>query len=373
MASHHDPSTRVVRLNQQTLAGRQRFTSRTVARAIYHSARQTANRYRYPPLKIPVTTRSVGSTVFMLCPDYDIPSGGIRVQYRHVDLLNEAGIDATILHQRRGFRCSWFDNTTRVTDIRSAAVGPDDILVLSELDLNQLARLNQHVRHIVLNQNTHLTWRRDSEIVAHHYAEAPDLLGVIVVSEHNAQMLRYAYPHRMIRSVRNGINNALFHPGDQPPQRRITYAPRRGQQEITQVLYLLRDRLQGWDVVALDGLHQTEFAAGLRSSRITLCLSYQEGFGLPAAEAMACGNYVIGFHGFGGREFMRPEFSCPVETGDVLAVAEAVEHAIAQDSADENWCISRGKLASAFVLDAYSRERELESVRAAYAELLAIG
>ena len=138
------------------------------------------------------------------------------------------------------------------------------------------------------------------------------------------------------------------------------------------MLYLLRDRLQGWELVRLDGLRQTEFAAGLRSSRITLCLPYQEGFGLPAAEAMACGNYVIGFHGFGGREFMRPEFSCPVETGDVLAVAKAVERAIVEDSADESWCVSRGKLASAFVLDAYSRERERESVRAAYADLLAI-
>src|SRR3954470_19470815 len=28
--------------------------------------------------------------VFYLCPDHDAPAGGIRVIYRHVDILNEA-------------------------------------------------------------------------------------------------------------------------------------------------------------------------------------------------------------------------------------------------------------------------------------------
>jgi glycosyltransferase involved in cell wall biosynthesis len=372
MANHHEVASVMVRFNLQTPAQRQRFTSRTVTRAIYHSARRTAIRYQHPPLKIPITTRSSGSTVFMLCPDYDLPSGGVRIQYRHVDLLNEAGINAAVLHQRKGFRCTWFDNTTQVTDIRSSAVGPDDVLVISELELDRLPRLRRQVRHIVLNQSGHLTWTRDGDAVAHHYATAPDLLGVIVVSEHSAQMLSHAYPRRKIRLVRNGIDDALFHPGNQPRQRRITYVPRRGQQEITQVLYLLQGRLRDWELVCLDGLRQAEFAAGLRSSRITLCLPYQEGFGLPTAEAMACGNYVIGFHGFGGREFMRPEFSCPVETGDVLAVAKAVEHAIVEDSTDDQWCISRGELASAFVLDTYSRQQELDTVRAAYGDLLAV-
>jgi len=311
--------------------------------------------------------------VFMLCPDYNIPSGGVRVQYRHVDILNAAGVKAAVLHQRKGFRCTWFDNATPVTDIRSSAVGPDDVLVVSELDVHQLLSLRLGVRHIILNQSGHLTWTREGDVVAQHYATAPDLLGTIVVSEHSARFLAQAYPRRKIRLVRNGIDETLFHPGDPLRPRRISYSPRRGRQEATQVLHLLRDRLRDWEVVGLDGLRQAAFAAELRSSRITLSLPYQEGFGLPAAEAMACGNYVIGFHGFGGQEFMLPEFSCPIETGNVLAVAKAVEHAIVEDAADERWCISRGKLASAFVLDTYSVRREHESVQVAYADLLATG
>jgi hypothetical protein len=37
-------------------------------------------------------------------------------------------------------------------------------------------------------------------------------------------------------------------------------------------------------------------------------LDYQEGFGLPSAEAMASACTVIGYHGMGGKEFYRPEF-----------------------------------------------------------------
>ena len=46
---------------------------------------------------------------------------------------------------------------------------------------------------------------------------------------------------------------------------------------------------------------------------------------MPAAEAMACGSYVIGNHGQGGREFFLPEFSTAIEAGDTLAFARAVE------------------------------------------------
>ena len=85
---------------------------------------------------------------------------------------------------------------------------------------------------------------------------------------------------------------------------------------------------------------------------------------------MACGNYVVGHHGFGGREFFLPEFSAPIETGDVLSFARAVEDAIVQDRANPSWCLDRGRAASAFVLDKYSLERERNEVVSAYAELL---
>lgn len=40
-------------------------------------------------------------------------------------------------------------------------------------------------------------------------------------------------------------------------------------------------------------------------SRIFLSFSDLEGLGLPPIEAALCGNYVIGYHGGGGREYWR--------------------------------------------------------------------
>ena len=67
-----------------------------------------------PPLAVDTSRGDGASTVFYLCPDYDVASGGIRTLYRHVDLLNAAGVPAAILHTREGFRCTWFPNDTRI-------------------------------------------------------------------------------------------------------------------------------------------------------------------------------------------------------------------------------------------------------------------
>ena len=344
-----------------------------VEREAFRRAKQVIDNRRNPNPRVTFSDSSRTCTLFFLTPDYNIPTGGIRVIYRHVDILNEAGIDAAVLHQRRGYRCNWFDNRTRVTDIHSSAVGRSDVLVVPELNVNILAGLPAGTRHVVLNQSGHLTWLRQADLVADHYSGSRDLLGIIVVSDHSAELLRHAYPQRTILRVRNGIDRAVFYPPDGRKPRQIACFPRRGSQDLGIVLQLLwaRGTLDGWRILPLERLSQAAFADGLRASRIALHLSYQEGFGLPAAEAMACGSYVIGYHGFGGREFMRPEFSSPVETGDVLAVASSVERVIGADSRGEDWCMTRGRLASAFVLDEYSVQRERESIVTAYSSLLA--
>jgi glycosyltransferase involved in cell wall biosynthesis len=52
-------------------------------------------------------------------------------------------------------------------------------------------------------------------------------------------------------------------------------------------------------------------------------LSAAEGFGLVPLEAMAMGTTIIGFDGFGGREYMRPGRNCLVTSyPDIEGVAE---------------------------------------------------
>lgn len=148
--------------------------------------------------------------------------------------------------------------------------------------------------------------------------------------------------------------------------------PRRGRDDARQVLQLLRGRgvLEGWEVVPFDGLSHAEVAEQLRTTRIFLAFTHQEGFGLPAAEAMACGNYVIGNHGFAGREFFRHSYSKAIEAGDIMGFVRAVEEALSREKLDPGWCAARGRLASKFIQAHYSLAREREDVTTIYREFL---
>ncbi|MGN6549910.1 MAG: glycosyltransferase [Pararhizobium sp.] len=310
-------------------------------------------------------------TLYFVTPDHPLPAGGIRVIYRHVDILNEAGIRAFVVHHRHGFRCRWFENDTPVLSAAEVALAANDLVVLPEVDVGLAERLPPGNRYVIFNQNSHLTWRERSVSVEPFYRLA-NLAAVLTVSEHNAAMLAFAFDGAPIRRVRLGIDPQMFFPGDRDRPRRIAYMPRRGAGDAEQVVQILRARgsLRGWEVVALDGLMHHQVGEALRQSRIFLALTYHEGFGLPAAEAMACGNYVVGYHAYGGREFFRPEFSAAVPTGDIVGVVNAVERAIAEDDAGGSFCLERGLAASRFILSDYSPAREISDVVGTYAALL---
>ncbi|WBB69604.1 glycosyltransferase [Micromonospora sp. WMMD812] len=334
------------------------------ARRAYRAVR----RYRQPPpAKIRLRDRqTTPPTVYYLCPDYDTPSGGVRTLYRHVDVLNDAGIPAALMHHRKGFRCGWFPHRTRVTDVASSPLGPDDLLVLPETEARLFPRLPPGLRHLIFNQSGHLTWDVDAERVSRHHRESPDLVGVLVASEHTRDLLEHAFGQPVHR-VRPSVDPLLFAPPERANGRTISYLPRRGRSDVENALHILRARgvLADWVVDPVDGVPQHEVARRLRASTIFLTCSYQEGFGLPAAEAMATGNYVIGFHGYGGREFFDPSYSAPVPTGDLLGLSRTVEEVLARESAEPGWCFSRGLRAAAHVRAEYSPERERDSILAA--------
>jgi glycosyltransferase involved in cell wall biosynthesis len=336
------------------------------------AARNAWRSYRYPLPAIRTSPlQAHPPTLFFCTPDYDVPTGGIRVVYRHVDLLNETGIPAAVLHARTGFRCSWFEHDTRVLGCRETTVGPEDVVVVSELAAGLLADLPRGYGFVILNQGPHLTWRLPDDVVR-HYAASPDLLAILTVSDHGRDLLRYAFPQADVRRVHNSIDPELFHPGVAERPRRITYMSRRGREEARQLLGILRGRgaLDGWEVVPLERLTERDVADHLRSSRVFLSFAYQEGFGLPPAEAMACGAYVVGFHGFGGREFLRPEFSHPVDAGDTIAFARTLESVLEQERLEPGWCEARGAAAAEFIRTTYSPERERQDVVGAFASLL---
>ncbi len=148
--------------------------------------------------------------------------------------------------------------------------------------------------------------------------------------------------------------------------------PRKHAEDALQVLGILklRDALGDFDVVAIENKNEAGVADIMKESMFFLSFGYPEGCPLPPAEAMACGCVVIGYDGFGGREYFDPEFSYPVEVGDMTGFAETVENLIKLSNTDPTVIRSKAEKASEFVRHNYSPAREEEDILGIWNNLL---
>ena len=280
----------------------------------------------------------MSARVLVLTPDLDSPVGGIKIHYQVVDALNRLGIEAMIVHRKRGFRCTWFGNATRVVYLDDVRIDAHDVVVVPEEWTGFIPELPASVPKIVFHQNAYsnFSWGADWQVLRRTF-ERPDVARLVVVSEDNACYLRYVYPNTDVKRIRYTIDASLFKPPENGQKsRQVAFMPRRRERESRDVLSMLYSRgvLEGWTVVPLHGMPEHEVARHLQDSAIFLSFSEREGLPLPPAEAMACGCVVIGFHGFGGRDF--GDNAIWVADGDVVAMAQAAESALVKWSLDNN-------------------------------------
>jgi hypothetical protein len=97
--------------------------------------------------------------IIYLSPADDVPTGGIKIIYRHAALLSALGAEAFVLHPfDTSFRCSWFKHTARFLD--SLTLNPlMDFVVIPELWAGVFGPqcINTTVRYAVFVQNGYLT------------------------------------------------------------------------------------------------------------------------------------------------------------------------------------------------------------------------
>ncbi len=325
--------------------------------------------------------------IYYWSPDYRTPVGGVKILYRHVDILNRNGYEASVLHRHRGFRCTWFENTTRISYIGKTNLRDDDYLVIPEnygsLYINPSSRpkaakvfnrlFANPAGKVIFNQNTYNTF-------AGHTASRDDLRTVykdegitaaMVVSDDNKEYLAFAFPDIRIFRIHNAINRDLF-AFQENKKRQICFMPRKNPEHAIQVINLLGHRgdLDGFAVVPIEGKTEKETARIMQESLIFLSFGYPEGFSLPPAEAMSCGCIVVGYHGMGGREYFNPNYCFPVEMGDILEFAKQVRKVLETSRNNPNTLQRMARKASAFVNECYSEKREQNDVLECWAEIM---
>lgn len=315
------------------------------------------------------------ASIYFLSPPDTEPSGGIKHVYRQADILNRNGFNAAIIHQQPGFRHAWFENRTPILYPPEPKLAATDILVFPEVFGPQVATFARGVRKVLFNQNcyrTFMLYGLDRDKSAPSYLD-PDVVAVIVASDDAVRYIRHASPSKRLYRISLGIDATLFS-YEPVKKRRLAFMPRRLPGDLVEVTNILRFRgvLDDVELAPIERMSEAQVAAAMKESLIFLSFSSREGFGLPPAEAMACGCTVIGYPGGGGAEYLLPEFSYPVPDGDIVAFARTVEEVLGEHTRNPGLLAEKGRRASEFILDRYSVEREEQSCLAAWREIAGV-
>lgn len=335
--------------------------------------------------------------IYCICPDTQTPLGGVRKIYNQVDILRDLGYNAFVLHAVLGFRCNWFQANTRIAYLVKTEdpiqtmdangeisflppFGEGDILVIPDIHVEvvvpRLAEWN--VRGVIFNQSPYLTFPSFPSLPITPYSASVDedlqplylserVLGTIVISKYSKQFLKSTYSNLAVYHVHCSINKKLFQ-YRLDKKKQIAYMPSKNPEASKNIITIIRERkrLKDWTFYPIENVPESQVAEIMKESALFLNFSYLEGFGLPPAEAMACGCVVIGYHGNGGREFFKRPYAHPIEAGDIVHFALTVEKIALEYDQHK----AEGKLASDYILKQYSQEREREDFKLAWKALL---
>lgn len=312
--------------------------------------------------------------IYYFCFDNAKPTGGNKIAYRHVDLLNTAGMAASIVHGKPGFRFSALGEQIPVISLQELRLNSGDIFVLPE-DLGpRLNAIARGIPKIIFNQNAYYSFRgyKLGEGLAPPYLD-PEYIATFVVSEDNKRYLEYAFPGLRCRRLHVSFRQDLFSCPDLTAKRRqICFMTRKNAGDVAQVVNQLRLRnyLAGWSFIAIENASEQQVAQIMAESAIFLSFGHPEGISLSNLEAMACGCYVVGYSGMGCREYFDAGHCLEVPFGDITAFVAAVEQAAALFDGNAALFQARVQASQAYARHTYSPERERRDVLQAFTELL---
>ena len=350
--------------------------------------------------------------LLFICEDINSPTGGIKQIYRQVDVLNSNGFNAFVLHRNYGFKCTWFKNQTQVlyyypifskldkflksksnerggilnrllkiksfykkniqesllkikNKSKNIIIQPNDIFIFPEIYGPRIAEIVKGNKKVIYNQGAYQTFFHYDLSLKNKVTSYlnQELISTIVNSEDAKEYISFVFPEMNVQRVRYGIDSKNFY-FNENKKKKIAFMPRRLRVDLVQVINILKFRgiLDNWELVEIHNMNEQQVADILKECALFLSFSINEGFGMPPAEAMACGCIVIGYPGKGGKEFFKDDFCYPIEDRDVMTFAKTLEKVIKEYENDAKPFIEKGAKSSQFILEEYSMEMEEKTI-----------
>lgn len=308
-----------------------------------------------------------------MAPDLPTPSGGIKVIYRYVEHLRALGYDARVWHGTPGFAYESWGSSAPVDTGPQLGFEEGDLLVMPETGGSRWSFLSAGNPVVMLCQGMDFVFANsdflDDEPGA--YPGWPQAAAAITVSDAIHTFLTRACPDDFpLHNVPVQIED-WFRP--LPKERRIALMPRRRREDLLGAVQLVRrsGRLRNWEMVLIDGMTQQQVAEELGRSAIFLFGAEREGVGLPGAEAMAAGCYVVGFTGDGAKEYMLPAHASVIADSDVVDMCDRTIEAMDWFDHDRAVFDERAARGRAWVHSRHNADLVRERIGTAFAALTA--
>ncbi len=312
--------------------------------------------------------------ITFMAPDLPTFSGGLKVIDAYVRTLNAHGLPAQVWHGTQ--RASYPDATAPTTYGLSLTLDPGDVLVMPETGGQKWQFLTHDAPVVMVCQGTDFVFANTDFTagLSGPYPGWPNATAVVGVSDSIVDFLRAACdPGLPIHHVPVEIDVSLFRPLTK--QKRIALMPRRRREDLLAAVQLIRAAglLDEWELEIIDGMTAPQVAAALGRSAIFLFGAEREGVGLPGAEAMAAGAYVVGFTGHGAREYLLPHVSTVIPESDVIAMRDEtirVARLFTEDRAAYDRATAAGR---DLIIARYSHDVMAKALVAAFTEITAPG
>lgn len=240
------------------------------------------------------------AAIYYFCPEIPFASMGVRILFRHVEVLARNGFNASILHAH---------HVVQIRDVPKVPVNylstpflftEGDVVVIPEGFGDVIEELKKSpVRRMVIALNwdyiydagtVHFDWRTlGVERVLTYSPFIGDLI---------------AWSMRLpVSYFRWGVNPTLYYPPDHKDAELVFI--HRKQDRIQALRKILSDRdarlATQFRWTPLQGMLESEYAAVIRRASIFLNLSRGEGLPCPMLEAMRCNTLIAGYNSIGAQ------------------------------------------------------------------------
>lgn len=310
-----------------------------------------------------------------MAPDLPTPSGGIKVIYRYVEHLRALGHDARVWHGTPGFSYESWGSIAPVDTGPHLEFAAGDVLVMPETGGSKWSFLSRGNPVVMLVQGMDFVFAGSDFLTDEPgaYPGWPQATAAITVSDAIHTFLdRACHPGFPLHNVPVQVED-WFQPAEK--ERRIALMPRRRREDLLGAVQLVRrsGRLGEWQIVLIDGMTQQQVAEELGRAAIFLFGAEREGVGLPGAEAMASGCYVVGFTGDGAKEYMLHEHASVIADSDVVDMCDRTLEAMDWFDHDRELFDSRADRAREWVRSRHSADLVRERLASAFEQITAPG